>query len=157
MATTGDGNGGDLVRDVGRRISEVRAAKGWTQEKFAEALGIELRNVQRLESGRANVTLSTLGRVATKLGVRPAELLEPPVTLAAVRGRPRRKIRSGDAAVSASVGAPSNSAGELADAEVVTGPAEEERDLADRAPDPPHDDSTMSAEQSSVGTHPPER
>lgn len=156
MATTGDGDGGALVRDVGRRISEVRAAKGWTQERFAEALGIELRNVQRLESGRANVTLSTLGRVAAKLGVRPAELLEPPVSLAAARGRPRRKNRAEDAA-SASAGAPSNPAGELSVVEVPAIFAEKGRGIADRATDPPHDDSTTSAEQSSVGTHPPKR
>jgi transcriptional regulator with XRE-family HTH domain len=90
MGTTGDGNGEGLVRDVGRRIAEVRAAKGLTQERFAEAMGIELRNVQRLEGGRANITLSTLARVARALGVLPTALLETPASRVTVRGRPRR-------------------------------------------------------------------
>ena len=90
MGTTGDGNGEGLVRDVGRRIAEVRAANGLTQERFAEAMGIELRNVQRLEGGRANITLSTLARVARALGVLPTALLETPASRVTVRGRPRR-------------------------------------------------------------------
>jgi transcriptional regulator with XRE-family HTH domain len=42
---------------------------------MAVALGIDVRNVQRLESGRANLTLATLERVAGALGVEPWELL----------------------------------------------------------------------------------
>lgn len=87
MAMTDDGK--SLVRDVGRRIAELRASKKLTQEKFAELLGIELRNVQRLERG-ANVTLLTLSAVAGALGVRPIELFEPPASRVVRRGRPRR-------------------------------------------------------------------
>ncbi len=32
-----------VVRDIGRRIAELRMAKGWTQEDLAEALGIAVQ------------------------------------------------------------------------------------------------------------------
>ncbi|WP_411280351.1 helix-turn-helix domain-containing protein, partial [Gemmatimonas sp.] len=53
------------MRAVARRIAEVRRLAGITQEALAEQLGIALKNVQRIESGRQNLTLQTLARVAT--------------------------------------------------------------------------------------------
>ncbi len=57
----------DLLRNVGRRIAEVRSMRMLTQVEVAERLGIALRCYQRIESGRANLTLRTLGRVAEEL------------------------------------------------------------------------------------------
>ena len=34
------------VNDVGRRIAELRRARGWTQATFAERLGIQTNNLQ---------------------------------------------------------------------------------------------------------------
>lgn len=63
------------MRAVARRIAEVRRLAGITQEALAEQLGIALKNVQRIESGRQNLTLQTLARVATALGVAPPSLI----------------------------------------------------------------------------------
>ncbi|MFC4244553.1 helix-turn-helix domain-containing protein [Gryllotalpicola reticulitermitis] len=55
------------------RIGELRKAKGWTQERLAEASGIAVRTIQRLESG-SDASLDTLARVAEVLGVQVTEL-----------------------------------------------------------------------------------
>ncbi|MDO9018340.1 MAG: helix-turn-helix transcriptional regulator [Deltaproteobacteria bacterium] len=81
----------DVLRGIGRRIAELRAAQGWTQEKMAEALDVNLPYLQRIEGGRENLTVRSLARLAHVLGVRVGALFEAPVDLT-VRGpgRPRR-------------------------------------------------------------------
>ena len=64
----------DFVLRVSRRIAETRRAKGWTQDQMAEALGTATRALQRIEAGQ-NLTLYTLARIASVLGVRPEELV----------------------------------------------------------------------------------
>jgi transcriptional regulator with XRE-family HTH domain len=68
----------DFVRRVTQRIAEVRRERGVTQDELAEALGTATRNLQRLEAGQ-NVTLHTLARVATALGVDPEVFVVRPV------------------------------------------------------------------------------
>lgn len=65
----------DLLTFVAQRIKALRAARGLTQDAVAEALGIAVKNVQRLEAGRQNLTLKTLVSVADVLDVEPYELL----------------------------------------------------------------------------------
>jgi transcriptional regulator with XRE-family HTH domain len=80
-----------LLADVGQTIAAVRQSRGWTQLEFAQRLGVAVRNLQRLESGRQNLTLETLDRVAKTLSTTPRALLsspaEPPLPwVAAVAG-----------------------------------------------------------------------
>lgn len=72
-------------------MAELRAEKGWTQERLAEALDQWPRWVQELEAGRANVSIRRLVELANVLGVHPVELLRPPRSRAPRRpGRPAR-------------------------------------------------------------------
>lgn len=57
------------------RISELRRAKGWTQERLAEASGITVRTVQRLEAGN-DASLETISLVAKALDVQVGELFQ---------------------------------------------------------------------------------
>ncbi|MES1185895.1 MAG: LexA family transcriptional regulator [Myxococcales bacterium] len=66
----------ELLEAVGRRIKALRQARGLTQDAVAEALGIAVKNVQRLEAGGQNLTLKTLAHVADVLDVEPHELLK---------------------------------------------------------------------------------
>jgi ribosome-binding protein aMBF1 (putative translation factor) len=66
-----------FIKYVARRIGEVRRARGVTQEELAVAMGIAVRNVQRIESGQ-NLTLYTLARVAVALRADPSEFVLPP-------------------------------------------------------------------------------
>lgn len=57
------------------RISEARAAKGWTQQYLAELMGTTQQTIQRYETGARNITASTLKKLSETLGVTVAYLL----------------------------------------------------------------------------------
>jgi ribosome-binding protein aMBF1 (putative translation factor) len=78
-----------VISNIGRRIAELRVARGWTQEAFAEVLGMATQNVARIEQGRADFRVTTLVRLATALGCDPQVLWEPPTTRKPRPGRPK--------------------------------------------------------------------
>jgi transcriptional regulator with XRE-family HTH domain len=82
-----------IVRDVAKRIVELRRARGLTQEKLAEALECSVQYVSRIEVGE-NLSLVTLTKIANAIGVSVLNLFEPPTkeTTGPRRGRPRRSI-----------------------------------------------------------------
>lgn len=64
-----------LAQQVARRIVEARTARRVTQDALAERLETATRNLQRIESGRQNLTLGTVERIARALGEDPLALL----------------------------------------------------------------------------------
>jgi transcriptional regulator with XRE-family HTH domain len=70
----------DLAFLIGKRIREIRKRKGLRQEDV-EALGISTRYFQKIETGRANVTLKTLEKIASALEINPTELFIFPLDL----------------------------------------------------------------------------
>ena len=83
-----------LVRAVGRRIAELRRAKGWTQEQFAAEAEVLIGYVRRVEGGYENLSLESLEKIATLLDVDVVDLLKPPREPEARRGRPPRASRA---------------------------------------------------------------
>jgi transcriptional regulator with XRE-family HTH domain len=78
-----------VLQDVGRRIAELRAARGITQEQLAERARVDARTVQRAEAGR-HITLALLIRVAEVLGAPMVALFQAPQARAPRSpGRPR--------------------------------------------------------------------
>ena len=67
-----------LQRRIGRRISELRAAIGATQEQIAEGSGLDVRYVQRIEAGEVNLTLESLVRLANVLHVAVDSMFQKP-------------------------------------------------------------------------------
>ncbi|HBH48245.1 MAG TPA: XRE family transcriptional regulator [Bacteroidales bacterium] len=63
---------------IGKRIREVRLSKGIRQEDM-ERLGISYKYFQKVENGRANVTLKTLEKIAEALEIDSTELFELPL------------------------------------------------------------------------------
>lgn len=59
---------------VGKRIQELREAKGISQQDLAAKCNFEKSNMSRLEAGRVNPTLSTLEKVALALEVKITEI-----------------------------------------------------------------------------------
>lgn len=55
------------------RIRDLRTARGWSQERLAEASGVAVRTIQRLEAGN-DASLETLSLVATALEVSVRDL-----------------------------------------------------------------------------------
>jgi transcriptional regulator with XRE-family HTH domain len=79
-----------LLKDVGRRVAELRTKQGFTQEELAERLDVGVRYIQAVEAGRQNVTLKSLALFAAKLRQPPAAFFEAPTTRPSPPGRPRR-------------------------------------------------------------------
>lgn len=50
-----------FIREVNKRIAELRIKKGFTQEKMAEKMNVEVRTIRRWEAG-ANISLWVLYR-----------------------------------------------------------------------------------------------
>jgi transcriptional regulator with XRE-family HTH domain len=80
-----------VYRNVGRRIAELRHRVGQTQEEAAEGIGFSIKYQQLVESGSENLTLKTLVKFANYFRVEPADLLRPPTTPPARRGRSRHR------------------------------------------------------------------
>jgi transcriptional regulator with XRE-family HTH domain len=60
---------------LGHTIRELRAAAGFSQEKFAAAAGVHRTFMGNLERGDANPSLETLEGIAHGLGIKVWELL----------------------------------------------------------------------------------
>ncbi|RZJ41095.1 MAG: helix-turn-helix domain-containing protein [Brevundimonas sp.] len=58
---------------LGRRIRDLRTEAGWTQTQLAQALGISFQQVQKYEHGITRVSVVTILRVLSVLGV-PADI-----------------------------------------------------------------------------------
>ena len=82
-----------VVKDIGRRLAELRAERGWTQEQFAERLGVSAGYLGRLERGTQSFTVHRLVWLANHLGVRAVDLFTPPISRVVRPGRPKRAAR----------------------------------------------------------------
>jgi transcriptional regulator with XRE-family HTH domain len=60
----------------GKRVRELREAKGWTLEALGEAAKMNELQVGHIERGASDPKLSTICRLAHALGVRPGELID---------------------------------------------------------------------------------
>ena len=66
----------ELLRDIGQRVAKARTDRGFTQERLAEAVGIEPVTLSRWETGQRAVSVSTLARIAEVLQVGLGDLLD---------------------------------------------------------------------------------
>lgn len=55
------------AKALGLRIRALRNERDWTLEQMAEACDLDLKHLQKIESGQLNVTLVTLVRLAVGL------------------------------------------------------------------------------------------
>jgi transcriptional regulator with XRE-family HTH domain len=66
---------GDLQRAVGRNLRAYREAQGLSQEAFADVLSVHRTYMGGIERGERNLTLRSLERIASRLGLAPLVLL----------------------------------------------------------------------------------
>lgn len=64
---------------IGNRIKELRKERGLRQEDMEE-FGLSYRYYQKIESGRANITLGTVEKVARALKIDVRELFTFPLS-----------------------------------------------------------------------------
>ena len=55
---------------IGRRIAEIRQAKGLSIRQLAEASGVNFANIYKIENGKYNVSIDILGKICEALGCR---------------------------------------------------------------------------------------
>ena len=67
----------DVRRGFGRRVRELRHARGFSQEGLAERAGLHWTYVGGIERGERNPALENINRLAKALGVPLAELFAP--------------------------------------------------------------------------------
>jgi transcriptional regulator with XRE-family HTH domain len=67
----------DLVRTVGKKVAQLRRAKGWSQNEFASNMRVTVQWVHHLEQKGSNLTLHSLAKLANALGVPIAQMFEP--------------------------------------------------------------------------------
>jgi transcriptional regulator with XRE-family HTH domain len=64
-----------LQRRLGKAVRRLREAAGFSQEGFADAVGVHRTTMGRIERGAFNVTLATLERIAKGLRIPASALL----------------------------------------------------------------------------------
>jgi transcriptional regulator with XRE-family HTH domain len=65
----------ELQKLVGKRIIQLRTAKGWSQSDLARACEKDRQSIERIENGKVSPSLYSLYELASALGVRLEELL----------------------------------------------------------------------------------
>lgn len=63
------------LQTVGKRIRQLRAERGYSQESFAIACGLDRTYIGGIERGERNLGLKNLFRIAHALEVPPSDLL----------------------------------------------------------------------------------
>jgi transcriptional regulator with XRE-family HTH domain len=59
----------DIKLTFGKRLRELRQAKGMTQESLAHEAGLDRTYVSSVERGERNISLENIQRLALALGV----------------------------------------------------------------------------------------
>ena len=65
----------DLLVLLGKRVHDLRVAKGWSQEEFAHICGVHRTYAGQIERGEKNLSFGNLLKVSGALGVTVSELL----------------------------------------------------------------------------------
>lgn len=64
----------DLQKTLGKRIRDLRAKKGFSQESFADHCGLHRTYMGGIERGERNLTIQTVLTVARGLGMSISDL-----------------------------------------------------------------------------------
>lgn len=64
-----------VLKKVSKNIQKIRIEKGYTQETFAEKMGVSWSYVSKLESGILNLSLGKVVELAEYLDVDVSQLL----------------------------------------------------------------------------------
>lgn len=77
------------LRRLGRRVAELRTARGWNQKEFAQRIGRSINSLSRWENGTHQIGVLDALLVARELGTTLPELLgEPSATWASAGAEP---------------------------------------------------------------------
>ena len=63
-----------ITEDFGNRIRELRKKTGLSQDKFALKIGMDRTYYASVESGKRNISLNNIKKIADGLGISLSEL-----------------------------------------------------------------------------------
>jgi transcriptional regulator with XRE-family HTH domain len=70
-------NGGDMVKEnFGKRVKQLRNERGLSQEKFALIIDMDRTYLASVESGKRNISINNIEKIANGLGVSLEELFK---------------------------------------------------------------------------------
>lgn len=64
----------ELLNSLGCRIRELRKSKNYTQDKFAELIGIDAKHLSRIECSKTQPSLNLLRKISSVLEIDISEL-----------------------------------------------------------------------------------
>lgn len=70
------GKADDILARFGRKVRELRQAKGLSQEAFAAECGLDRTYMGGIERGERNVALRNIDVIARTLGISLSELMK---------------------------------------------------------------------------------
>lgn len=59
----------DIKKQIGKKIQNIRKAKGFTQEKLAELIGIEPPSLSYIETGKFSPSMETVQKLSKVLNI----------------------------------------------------------------------------------------
>ena len=59
----------DIKKKVGKRLRELRTAKGLSQEKFSFECGLDRTYIASIEQGRRNVSIANIEKIAIAFNI----------------------------------------------------------------------------------------
>ena len=65
----------NIKAEVGRKVRELREARGWSQEELGFEAGLHRNYIGGIERGERNVAIVNIAKLAKALGTRPCDLL----------------------------------------------------------------------------------
>lgn len=65
-----------ITKQFGERIKELRNAKGLSQEKFALSIDMDRTYYASVESGKRNISLNNIDKIARGFGISLEELFK---------------------------------------------------------------------------------
>lgn len=68
-------NDEQMLKNLGLKLKYERMKQGYTQESLAEKVEVHEKYISLLETGKQNVTLKTLNRIANVLDIEIYKLL----------------------------------------------------------------------------------
>lgn len=74
-----DGMGEEELRRLASNLKRLREAQDLTQQELADKIGIDQKQISRIERKQTSPSLATVSRVARALGVDVTDLLAPEV------------------------------------------------------------------------------
>ena len=66
----------DVKRALGRKVREMRTARGWSQEQMGEASDLHWTYVGQVERGERNLTLNSIHSIAKAFKIKISALTQ---------------------------------------------------------------------------------